>query len=229
MKIFAKTLALAGLTVSAAMAVPATAQVQGNYAIVDVATVVVGTTAFQTAYQQIATTYQPQIDTRRARGEQRQTLLQQLDTNNDGQFDEAEQTAAANTPQVAQIQALDQEIQTLSAQIDGARVFAVEQILAQYPAAMQEVVEAQQLQLVLSPENVIFAAPEADVSALVTTSLNAKVPSVAIVPAQGWQPNRNSVALYQQIQQLLLTAQAIQQQQAAQQPQQPATQAPSGR
>ncbi len=230
MKFFAKSLAIAGLTLSAAVAVPATAQVQGNIATVDTARVVIGTTAFQTAYQQISTTYQSQIDTRRARNQERQTLLQQLDTNNDNQLDEAEQAAAANATQTTRIQAIDQEIQTLTAQIDGARVYAVEQILMQYSASLQEVVQGQSIQMIVSPDAIIYAPPQADISQQVTTALNAKVPSVTIVPPQGWQPNRNSVGVFQQIQQVLLQAQAIQQAQAAQQQQQqPAAQAPEGR
>ncbi len=230
MKLFAKSLAIAGLAMSTAVAVPATAQVQGNVATVDTARVVIGTTAFQTAYQQISTTYQSQIDTRRARNQERQTLLQQLDTNNDNQLDEAEQAAAANAAQTIRIQAIDQEIQTLTAQIDGARVYAVEQILMQYSSSLQEVVQAQSIQMIVSPDAIIYAPPQADISQQVTAALNAKVPSVTIVPAQGWQPNRNSVGVFQQIQQVLLQAQAIQQAQAAQQQQQqPAAQAPEGR
>ena len=61
----------------------------------------------------------------------------------------------------------------------------------------------------------------------ITTALNAKVPSVGIVPPQGWQPARESVQLYQDIQQRLLTAQMLQQRQ--QQQQQGNPQAPAGR
>ncbi len=231
MKLFAKSLAAASLALATTIAVPATAQVQGNIATVDTPRVIIGTTAFQTAYQQISTTYQSQIEARRARNQERQTLLQQLDTNNDQQLDEAEQAAAANATQTTRIQEIDREIQGLTAQIDGARVYAVEQLLAQYSAALQEVVQAQSIQMLVSPDAIIYTPPQADISQQVTTALNAKVPSVQITPAQGWQPNRNSVAIFQQIQQVLLTAQAIQQQQAAQQQQQqqPATQAPSGR
>ncbi len=231
MKLIVKSLAIASLAMSTAIAVPATAQVQGSFATIDTPSVVIGTTAFQTAYQQVATTYKSQIDTRRAKGQERQTLLQQLDTNSDGELSQAEQTAANGTPQLTQIQTIDREIQQLTAQIDGARVYAVEQILAQYPAALQEVVQANSIQMILSPESIVYAPQAADITQKVTASLNTKVANVNIVPAQGWQPNRNSVALYQQIQQVLLTAQAIQQQQAAQQQQQQpaAAQAPTGR
>ena len=55
-------------------------------------------------------------------------------------------------------------------------------------------------------------------------ALNAAVPAVSTAVPQGWQPQRSSVQLYEQVQQLLLES-AVQQaqSQAAQQPAQPAT------
>ena len=111
-------------------------------------------------------------------------------------------------------------------QINGARVFAVEQILAQYPAALTDVTTQQQIVIVLQPDTLQFAAEGADITPLITTSLNAKVPSVQIVPPADYRPSRNAAAIFQEIQQTLLTAQIIQQQNAAQQQQQAA---PAGR
>ena len=230
MKLLHSLLAAASLSTAAVVAAPLAAQVQGNIATVNVPAVVINTTAFSTAYQQIATTYKPQLDTIQARQQESQTLLQQLDTNNDNQLDEAEQEAAQNTPQAQRLQAIDQEIAALSNQVESARVYAIQQILAQYGASLEQVVQQQQIQLVLAPEAVAYAQPAANISPQVTTALNTRVPSVGIVPPQGWQPSRNAVAVYQQIQQALATAQAIQaQQQAAQAQQQGTTQAPSGR
>ena len=230
MKLLHSLLAAASLSTAAVVAAPLAAQVQGNIATVNVPAVVINTTAFSTAYQQIATTYKPQLDTIQARQQESQTLLQQLDTNNDNQLDEAEQEAAQNTPQAQRLQAIDQEIAALSNQVESARVYAIQQILAQYGASLEQVVQQQQIQLVLAPEAVAYAQPAANVSPQVTTALNTRVPSVGIVPPQGWQPSRNAVAVYQQIQQALATAQAIQaQQQAAQAQQQGTTQAPTGR
>ena len=230
MKLLHSLLAAASLSTAAVVAAPLAAQVQGNIATVNVPAVVINTTAFSTAYQQIATTYKPQLDTIEARQQESQTLLQQLDTNNDNQLDEAEQQAAQNTPQAQRLQAIDQEIAQLSNQVESARVYAIQQILAQYGASLEQVVQQQQIQLVLAPEAVAYALPAANISPQVTTALNTRVPSVAIVPPQGWQPSRNAVAVYQQIQQALATAQAIQaQQQAAQAQQQGTTQAPTGR
>ena len=230
MKLLHSLLAAASLSTAAVVAAPLAAQVQGNIATVNVPGVVINTTAFATAYQQIATTYKPQLDTIEARQQESQTLLQQLDTNNDNQLDEAEQQAAQNTPQAQRLQAIDQEVAQLSNQVESARVYAIQQILAQYGASLEQVVQQQQIQLVLSPEAVAYALPAANISQQVTAALNTRVPSVGIVPPQGWQPSRNAVAVYQQIQQVLATAQAIQaQQQAAQAQQQGTTQAPTGR
>ena len=227
MKLISSLLAAASLSTAALVAVPAAAQVQGNIATVNAPAVVINSNAFTTAYQQIATTYKPQLDTIQARQQESQTLLQQLDTNKDNQLDEAEQQAAQNSPQATRLQAIEQEVAQLTDQVEAARVYAIEQILAQYRPALEEVVQQLRIQVVLSPEAVVYAPQQANITQQVTTAVNAKVPSVAIVPPQNWRPTRNAVAIYQQIQQTLMAAQAIQaQQQAAQQPN---PQAPSGR
>lgn len=229
MKSLNTMLAAASLAMASAIAAPAAAQVQGNIATVDTPAAVINSNAFSSAFQQIGTTYKPQLDTIQARQQESQTLLQQLDTNNDNQLDEAEQQAAQNSAQAQRLQAIEQEVGQLTNQIEAARVYAVEQILAQYRAALQQVTQQQQIQLVLSPDVVIYAPQQASITQQVTAALNTLVPSVAIVPPQGWQPTRNAVAVYQQIQQRLIAAQAIQAQQQAAQQQQQQQQAPSGR
>jgi Skp family chaperone for outer membrane proteins len=228
MKLLSTLLTAASLSTAALMAAPAAAQVQGNIATVNAPAVVINSNAFSTAYQQIATTYKPQLDTIQTRAQEQQTLLQQLDTNKDNQLDENEQKAAQNSAQATRLQAIEQEVGQLTEQVEGARVYAIEQIMAQYRPSLDQVVQQLRIQLVLSPEVVIFAPPAANITQQVTTALNTKVPSVQIVPPQTWRPTRNAVAMYQQIQQTLAAAQAIQaQQQAAQQPANP--QPPSGR
>lgn len=226
MKLLTKTLAAVSIASTAIMAVPAAAQVEGKIATVNAPLAIINTNAFKTAYQQIGTTYKPQIDTIQARSTERQTLLQQLDTNGDKQLDEAEQQAAQGTQQATRLAAIEQEVGQLSGQVDMARVYAVQQILRQYGPSLQEVAQRLQVQMVVTPDAILYAPPAASITQQVSAALNTKVPSVQIVPPQGFQPSRNAVATYQQIQQALLTAQAIQQQQAAQQA---ATPAPAGR
>lgn len=222
----AKLLASAGLALGAVTAIPAQAQVEGRIATVDISRTIIGSTAFQTAYEQVNTTYQAQNEQRRAKAQERQTLLQSFDTNGDKQVNDSELAAKQNTADFTKLQTLEQEIQALNNQIDGARVYAVEQIIAQYSAALQDVTTRQQIKIVLEPGALLYAPPEADITQAVTTALNAKVPSVGVVPPAGWQPSREGVQIFQDIQQRLAIAAQLQQQQAAQQAN---TAAPQGR
>lgn len=224
-----KLLAPVGLILAATAALPAQAQVQGNIATVDISRTIIGTTAFQTAYEQVNTTYAQQNELRRTKAQERQTLLAKFDKNGDKQVDDSEQAAMQKSPDFAKLQTLEQEIQGLNNQIDGARVFAVEQIIMQYPAALQEVTTRQQIKMVLDPGSLLYAPPEADITQAVTTALNTKVPAVGVVPPAGWQPSREGVQIFQEIQQRLIAAQFAQQQQAAQGQQQGNAAAPAGR
>jgi len=224
----AKLLAPAGLVLAATAALPAHAQVEGRMATVDVSRTIIGTTAFQTAYEQVNTTYASQNELRRTKAQERQTMLAKFDKNGDKQVDDAEQAAMQKSPDFAKLQTLEQEIQALNNQIDGARVYAVEQIILQYGSALQDVTTKQQIKVVIDPSSLLFAPPEADITQQVTTALNARVPAVGVVPPSGWQPSREGVQIYQEIQQRLALAAQLQQQQAAQQ-QAGNTAAPVGR
>ncbi|KPF64929.1 OmpH family outer membrane protein [Porphyrobacter sp. AAP60] len=226
MTIFKTILAPAGLALTALVALPAQAQVEGRMATVDVSRTIIGTTAFQNAYEQINQTYAQQNDLRRAKAQERQTLLGSFDTNGDKQVDDAELAAKQGSADFTKLQTLEQEIQALNNQIDGARIYAIEQIIVQYAAALQDVTTRDQIKVVIDPGSLLYAPPEADITQKVTTALNAKVPSAGVVPPQGWQPSREGVSLYQEIQQRLIAAQMAQQQQQAQPA---ATTAPVGR
>jgi Skp family chaperone for outer membrane proteins len=195
---------------------------------VDVTRTIIGTTAFQTSYEQVNTTYAQQNELRRTKAQERQTMLAKFDKNGDKQVDETEQAAMQKSADLPKLQALEQEIQGLSNQIDGARVFAIEQIIMQYGSALQDVTTAEQIKVVLDPGTVLFAVPEMDITPKVTAALNARVPAVGVVPPAGWQPSREGVQIYQEIQQRLALAAQMQQQQAAPAPQGD-TAAPVGR
>jgi Skp family chaperone for outer membrane proteins len=226
MNTFSKLFAPAAVALCAVAAMPAQAQVEGRIATIDISRAVIGTKALETAYDQINQTYAQQNELRRTKAAERQTVLQGFDTNGDKQVDDAELAAKQKSPEFTKLQTLEAEIQALTNQIDAARIYAVEQILTQYGAALQEVTTKQQIKLVLDPGTVMFSVPEADITAQITAALNAKVPSVGIIPPQDWKPVRESVQLYQDIQQRLITAQLIQQRQ---QQQQGNPQAPAGR
>lgn len=229
MKTLSKSVAAISLAAAAVSASPVTAQVTGKIAVLNPAEVVLKASAFQTAYQQISTTYSVQRTTIQERDGQIQTLLGQLDTNSDGQLDEAEQTAAQGTTQATQIEQLEAEVVAIQNQINRARVYSIEQILIQYGTAVQQVVDQENIQLVLAPDAVRFAKPEANIGDKVVTSLNVLAPTVGITPPQNWQPAQQSVALFQQVQQVLMSAQAQAQAQAAAAAGTPAQPAPTGR
>lgn len=226
MTTFSKLLAPAGLALTALVALPANAQVEGRVATVDVSSTILGTTAFQNAYSEVARTYSQQIELLRTKDQERQTLLQTFDTNGNKQLEDAEVAAKQNTPEFTKLQTVTQEVQALTNQIDFARIYAVEQVAVQYSAALQEVITKQQIKLVIDPSSLIYLVPEADITPQVVTALNAKVPSVGVVPPTGWQPSREGAQIYQEIQQRLVAAQ-IQRQQQQQQQGNPA--APAGR
>ena len=216
MNLFTKTIAAAALA-GTSMAVPAAAQVSGNIGVVNAPATIAASTAMSNAFQQISTTYASQFTQIQQKQQQAQALLKQLDTNGDGNLDQAEQQAAQSAPQAQQIQTLEREVAQLTNQIDLARVYAVEQILQQYGASLQAVVAADNLQIVLSPDAVAWSSQAANINSKVVAQLNTRVPSVQIAPPQDWQPSQQAIAVYQQIQQILMIASARQQQSAAQQ------------
>jgi Skp family chaperone for outer membrane proteins len=212
-KSFIKPALAAAFVPALAIAVPAAAQVNGM-AVTEPAVAVASSQALQSGFQQIATTYAAQITQRDQLSAQRNQLLQTLDTNGDGQVDEAEQaTLTADNPTVVQINTLDDQINAAQAPIQLAQAYVVSQLGQQYGAAVQQVITDRSIQVLLSPEAVVYAADGMDVTQFVVTALNARVPSVTITPPAGWQPNQAIVNLYQQVQQVFAIAR--QQQQAA--------------
>lgn len=220
----ARLLGAAIAALSAFAAIPAAAQVNG-IAVADPAVAVAGSQALGTAYGQIGTTFQAQRTQLEQLQQQRATAIRQFDTNNDGQLSEAEQTAAqANTAVIQQVQGIDQQINTIQQPITRARVYVIEQIAQQLSPAVQQVVQAGSIQLILNPGSGLYIAENVDVTDEITAQLNTLVPTVSTAVPDGWQPQQQSVQLYQQVQDVLLAVaqqQAFQQQ--AQQQQQPAT------
>jgi Skp family chaperone for outer membrane proteins len=217
-------LSIAALALTAGLAVPAAAQVNG-IGVTEPAIAIAGSAALQAAYQQIGTTFAAQRTQLEQLQQQQQTLMRQFDTNNDGQLNDAEQQAAqADTAKVQQLQTLEQTIQQTQAPIQLARVYVIEQIAMQYGAAVQQVVTAGNISLILNPTSVVYAAEAVDVTDEIVARLNTLVPTVSTSVPAGWQPQRQSVQLYQEVQNMLLTAAA--QQQAQQQQAAPAAQTP---
>ena len=226
-KIF-KTLLAGSAIAAASTAVPAVAQVNGM-ATSSPEAVFVRAAARQAAYQQINQTYATQIQQVRSLQQENQQLQRTLDTNNDNQISDTEIQAGQAT--VQQIQAKEQQIAQLSQPIALAQAYAIEQLANEYQNARQQVISSKRIQIMLSPDAIQYAPDGIDVTNDIIAALDQRVPSVQSQPPAGWQPRRESLALQQTVQQILVNVaqqQALQQAQQQQQ-QQTTTPAPQGR
>jgi Skp family chaperone for outer membrane proteins len=209
--------AVAALTALAAA--PAAAQVNG-IGVADPAVVVAGAQALNTAFTQIGTTYQAQRTQIDQLSEQYAGLRRGFDTNNDGQLSPEEQTAAQNnTALIQQLQGLEAQINALQEPITLAGIYVVEQLAQQLSPAVQQVVQANNVQLLLSSEATLYVGDAAQLTDDIITRINTLVPTVSITAPQGWQASQQGLTLFQQVQDI---RRAVAQQQAAAAQQQPA-------
>jgi Skp family chaperone for outer membrane proteins len=223
----------AALALAAGLAAPASAQVSG-IGVAEPAIIIAGSQALTGAYGQISTTYAAQRTQLDQLDQQRVALIKKFDTNNDGQLSQAEQQAAAveTNPTRKQLQTLEQQINGIQQPINLAAAYAVSQIAQQLGAAVQTVVSQGNVQLILPSNGVLYAADAANLNQKIVTALNARVPQVSTTPPAGWQPDQQTVQLFQDVQQVrLAAAQAMQQRQqqqgAAAPAQQPGAKAPA--
>ena len=183
------------------------------------AIIVAGSQALTGAYSQISTMYAAQRTQLDQLDQQRVALIKKFDTNNDGQLNQAEQQAAAveTNPTRKQLQTLEQQISTVQAPINLAAAYAVSQVAQQLGAAVQQVVSAGSIQLILPSSEVLYSAEAANLNQKIVTALNTRIPQVSITPPAGWQPDQSTIQLFQDVQQVRLAAaqqMAAQQQQA---------------
>ena len=192
------SVALATVSVGAlAVSAPAAAQVKQAIAVVNVEQAIGQSAAAQTAGQQMQVTYKANIDQVNARQTALQTELKQKQD-----ALQAAVTAAGQNPppakqtelqtQYAALQKRAQEaqaeLQQLGQPLELARAYALEQIGAKLDEAMRSVMTKNKIDLLLKSGAAEAYAPGADVTNLLVQELNALVPTVGIVPPQGWRP-----------------------------------------
>ena len=196
--LFTKGLWAAACAAPVALAAPAAqAQVNG-VAVVDYQGAIAGTRAWQTARTQIQTQYKAQLDQAEARSRAIQAELQPLAT----QFNAARSAPNANQAalqgQVQAIQAKQQagqaEIARITAPAERAQQFVIEQIQAKLGDAVQAVVRAKNVSLLVNPQAVLFLQPTADITPAVTAELDRLVPSVSTAVPANWQPGQQGQA-----------------------------------
>ena len=217
MKHLMKPALAAGLAVAAltapAVSNPAMAQAATRIGIVNLPAVVANSTAYQTAQTQRQTTYAAQIQQAETRRQQLQTQIQPLLT----AFNNARQSGgdqAALQQQAAQLQQLQQtgqaELQQILAPVALSTAYVEEQIQDQLQAAVNAAATGAGVQVILSPDTVLYADNSLTLNQAVLDQLNRLIPSAQLVPPQGWLPRE------------IREQQAAAQQQAGAQPQQPA-------
>jgi Skp family chaperone for outer membrane proteins len=220
-----RLLAAAAVAATSLAAVPAAAQVSG-IGIAEPALAIARSQAFAAAYQQIGTTFQAQRTQLEQQEQQRSNLARQFDANGDGQLNQQElETARANAAVVQQLETLEQQIAQTRAPMTAAQIYVVEQLAMQLSPAVEQVVQTTNVQMVLTPAVVLWAAPAADLTDEITAVINQRAPTVSTAVPQGWQPQPQSLNLFEQVEELLLRS-ALQQA-AQQQAQQPAATQPA--
>lgn len=220
MKTF-KYLLLAAVAAPAAMVATAPvahAQVNG-VATADPITAMYMTKAWQTADQQIRTTYAAQYQQLDAKAAERQKLLAQLDRNGDKQVDDAELNGQPAIK--AQVDKIDGEMNQISLPIILAKGFAIDRILERYDEAQRNVVTAKKIGVILAPTAFLYYPDAADVTSAITTELDRLVPTVSIAAVPNRRPSEQAIAI---LEQFLRLDQIRAQRAAQQQPPRPAGQ-----
>ncbi len=205
-----RTLFLAAAT--AAVGTGAAQAQTAGIATTDPARVIAASKAYAGARQQISTQYKSYLDQMPAKNEQIDTLTRQLDANNDGQITPEEQQAKPSV--VTQTQSESQAMAQLQAPIVKAQMYAIEQIAKEYNNAQQQVVSDRKISVILSPDSILYAPDATDVTEQIVNALDGRVASVSLAVPPEWQPMRQTVALHEQIQNIIaavIRAQAAQQ------------------
>lgn len=182
------------LLASPAVLAPAAAQQVAGIGIVNAQAVIVNSSAFQTAQQQRPVTYKAQIDQANARRQAIATQLQPLyqRLQNESLAANAAQNQASLQQQYNQIQQIEaagqQELSQILAPVQLSQAYVEEQITDQLATAIQNAATKRNVTLVITPENVLYAAAPYNLNQDVLTELNALIPAAQLVPPQGWLP-----------------------------------------
>lgn len=198
MKTLLKPVFAAGLLLTASatamIAAPAAAQKTApGVGVVSLPAVIVNSDAYRVAEQQRPVTYKPQIDQANARRQQIAAQLEPLYTK--FQADQQANVAQATLQQqVIAIQQIEQsgqaELQQMAAPIQLSRAYVTEQIEEKLDEAVQAAATKRGVSLILdaSTGQVIYAAASYNITQDVLSELNTLLPTVQLVPPQGWLP-----------------------------------------
>jgi Skp family chaperone for outer membrane proteins len=185
-----KTILTAAALLAATVSAPALAQV----AVADLDAAVNASAALTAARNQIKTTYKTQIDAFQARQAALATQLNPLRTEIETL---SKNTATPRATLEAKVNAYraqetnaQRELQTLANPFNRPDAFAQAQLAEKLSDAVKAAMTAKNVKVVLSPEAALAYAPDANLTADITTQLNTLVPTVSITPPANWQPGQ---------------------------------------
>lgn len=210
-----------------ALLVAAPAAAQTGVGVVDPTAAMLTVKAIGPAYQAISQL--PASRTAYQTAQQREQTLEaaiapirkRLDTNNDGNVDQAEFDAAqaAKKPELQQIvnlqQAAQQDISQTLRPANLAQAWVLDQVRAKFQPALNTVATNKRLGVILTTDTVAFVTPTTDVTDDVTAAIDAAAPTLTTTPPANWQPSEATQALWQRFTQLLQMQAARAQQGAA--------------
>ena len=211
MKNLAKKLSLALLAATAPLAVASVAHAQvAGIGTADEVQAIMSTNAFKTGFQEISKAHNDNLILIDARGQEIQSLQQQLatqfDANKDKQLSEDEQAKmqASKSPLFDQIKDKEVEMQTLELPIRAAQIFVIDALDKNYEQALKDVTMAKKVNVVLSPDAVVWVANPAalNLNSALTARIDQLMPTVKITPPDPFNTSRRVLAIYEQIQQI---------------------------
>jgi len=179
-----------GLGAIALTAALAAAPVQAQtVATADFDGAVVKTKAFTAANATIQATYKAQITQVEGYQKEMQTLLAPFDTNKDSRIDDDELRAAQSNPSWQTVVAKQQQISSTQAPIVRAQAYVFEQVSAKLNQAVQTVITARNIALIVKPDAVVYASPTGgNITTAITAELDKLVPTANATPPANWQP-----------------------------------------
>lgn len=206
----ASALALAGVSVSPILAVPAFAQAKA-IAVADVRAAAGRSNAFTTASQQIETTYKAQIDQQQSRGQTLQAEVNVLIAKYNEESKKTPQNATALQAAAKAVQDKRQAAQTelgqIGAPVDLAIAYVEDQISVRMNEAIKAAMTAKKVDLLLNPDAVLARENNVDITDAVIVELNRILPNVSTAVPAGYQPGQ---LVQQRNQQLIDAARAAQ-------------------
>lgn len=162
--------------------------------IVNIDAVVANSNAYKTAEQQRETTYASQIAQAKSRQKSLEAQLKTMVASYKAEAAKPKPNQTVLEQKREQIQAFQQkaqaELQQIMRPVALSRAYVEEQVRDKLQQAIETAAKAAKVNLVLSPDNVVYATPQYNLNQAVLDQINSLIPSAQLIPPQGWLPRQ---------------------------------------